>query len=115
MSNFWSIWNSYESVENILRGGFAVRRRATPKFWVLMIVTTIVVFGVSIGVLQHQYTLGARELARIEDYRDELDLEVRDLSDAFAYAQTDAYIIRAARDNLGWIMPNEVRYVNGAG
>ena len=92
-----------------------MRRRSTPRLWLFLIVSTIVVFGVSIGVLQHQYTLGARELARIEDYRDELDLQVRDLSDAFAYAQTDAYIIRAARDELGWIMPNEVRYVNGAG
>ena len=41
-------------------------------------------------------------------------LQVDELSDRLAYAQTDDYVIRAARDELGMIMPDEVRYVNGA-
>ena len=29
-------------------------------------------------------------------------------------SQTDDYVVRTARDELGMIMPDEVRYVNGA-
>ena len=41
-------------------------------------------------------------------------LEVQDLNDQLDYAQTDDYIIRAARDQLGLIMPREVRYVSSS-
>lgn len=114
MSNYNVVNLFYEGAEIWLRGGFAVKRRTTPKFWLLMIFTTIVVFSVSLGVLQHRYVQGARQLDSIRDYRDGLILQVRDLTDALAYAQTDEYIIRAARDQLGLIMPGEVRYVNGS-
>ena len=46
--------------------------------------------------------------------RDALILEVNALSDRLAFAQTDDYVIRTARDELGMIMPGEIRYVNGA-
>lgn len=91
-----------------------MRHRTTPKFWLFMIVTMLIVFSVSFGVLQHRYNVGERQLARISDYRDDLDLYVRDLNEELEYVQTDAYIIRAARDQLGLIMPSEVRYVSGA-
>ena len=91
-----------------------MRPRMKPAFWLFMIVTTLVMFGVSFGVLQYRYSEGERQLARINEYRDELDLQVRDLNDELEYVQTDAYIIRAARDQLGLIMPREVRYVSGS-
>ena len=103
----------YESVDALIREGFGVRHRTTPKFWLFMIVTMLIVFSVSFGVLQHNYAVGERQLERISDYRDDLDLQVRDLRDELEYVQTDAYIIRAARDQLGLIMPSEVRYVSG--
>lgn len=105
----------YEGWIDWIQGGIRVRRRTTPKFWAFMIVTMLIVFGVSFGVLQHRYSEGERQLARISDYRDELDLQVRDLNEELEYVQTDAYIIRAARDQLGLIMPTEVRYVSGSG
>lgn len=104
----------YERMDDWIREGFRVRHRTTPKFWLFMIVTMLIVFGVSFGVLQHRYSEGERQLARISEYRDELDLQVRDLYDELDYVQTDAYIIRAARDQLGLIMPSEVRYVSGS-
>ena len=91
-----------------------MRPRMKPTFWLFMIVTTLVMFGVSFGVLQYRYSEGERQLARINEYRDELDLQVRDLNDELEYVQTDAYIIRAARDQLGLIMPREVRYVSSS-
>ena len=104
----------YEGLNPWIQEGFRMRHRTTPKFWVFMIVTMLIVFSVSFGVLQHRYSVGERQLARINDYRDELDLYVRDLNEELEYVQTDAYIIRAARDQLGLIMPSEVRYVSGA-
>ena len=104
----------YEGVDQWIREGFGVRNRTTPKFWMFMIATMLVVFSVSFGVLQHRYAEGERQLERINDYRDELDLYVRDLNEELEYVQTDAYIMRAARDQLGLIMPSEVRYVSGA-
>lgn len=104
----------YERMDGWIREGFRVRRRTTPKFWLFMIVTMLIVFSVSFGVLQYRFSQGERQLARIRDYRDDLDLQVRDLYDELEYVQTDAYIIRAARDQLGLIMPSEVRYVNSA-
>ena len=104
----------YKRLDGWIQEGFRVRTRTTPRFWLFMIVTTLIVFGVSFGVLQHRYSEGERQLARINECRDELDLQVRDLNDELEYVQTDAYIIRAARDQLGLIMPSEVRYVSGS-
>lgn len=92
----------------------AVRRRVTPKFWLLVIVVTVMIFSASFAVMQHRYARGAAQLQKAEDYRKELFLKVDELSDQLAYAQTDDYVMRIARDELGMILPGEVRYVNGA-
>ena len=93
---------------------FALRRRVTPKFWIFMIAVTLMIFGTSFAVMQCRYVRGAQELTRMEAYRDALSDQVAGLSKDLEYAQTDEYIVRAARDELGMIMPGEVRYVNGA-
>lgn len=91
-----------------------MRRRITAKFWLTLILATALVFGISFGVLQARYARDGRALAEQRLYRDQLKLRVSDLSAQLNYAQSDDYIIRVARDQLGMIMPNEVRYVNGA-
>ena len=91
-----------------------MRRRATPRLWLTLIVATVLIFGVSFGVLQARCARDGRALTEQRLYRDQLKLRVSDLSDQLNYAQSDEYIIRVARDELGMIMPNEVRYVNGA-
>ena len=108
------VWDLYDRIEAILMGGFAVRRKVTPKFWVFMIIMTVVVFSISAGVMQLRYAQGERQLQKERAYRDELTLQVQDLNAELAYAQTDEYIMRAARDQLGLILPTEVRYVNSA-
>ena len=40
--------------------------------------------------------------------------EIGELQEEIDFVQTDAYVERAARDELGLIMPGEVRYVNAA-
>ena len=93
-------------------GGFRVRRGKTAGFWIMMIVTTLTVFGVCFAVLQFRLNQGNRQLEEIRSRRNDLILEVQDLEKDLAYSKTDEYIMRAARDELGLIMPNEVRYVN---
>ena len=41
--------------------------------------------------------------------------EIGELEKEIEFVQTDEYVERAARDELGLIMPGEVRYVNAAG
>lgn len=90
-----------------------MRRRMTAKFWFFLTVITIIVFIVSFSVLQLRYGQGKRQLEAVTERYKALYLEVADLKEALEYAKTDEYIMQAARDSLGLIMPNEVRYVNG--
>ena len=91
-----------------------MRRRVKPRFWVFMIAVTVIVFGASFAVMQLRYAQGERRLAEARTVRDEMTMQVDALSDRYEFAQTDEYVIRVARDELGMIMPGEVRYVNGA-
>ena len=38
--------------------------------------------------------------------------EVEALSAQLEFAQTDEYVVRVARDELGMLMPGEIRYVS---
>ncbi len=91
-----------------------MRRRVKPRFWVFMIAVTLIVFCVSFLVARHRYAQGAERLKQARQERDEIILQANALSDELAFARTDDYVIRVARDELGMIMPGEVRYVNGA-
>ncbi len=91
-----------------------MRRRVKPRFWVFMIAVTLIVFCVSFLVAHHRYAQGAERLKQAQQERDEIILQANALSDELAFARTDDYVIRVARDELGMIMPGEVRYVNGA-
>ena len=91
-----------------------MRRRVLPRFWVFMIVVTLAVFCASFAVMRVRYAQGSRRLAGARANRDQITLQVSALSDKLEFAQTDDYVIRTARDELGMIMPGEVRYVNGA-
>ena len=91
-----------------------MRRRVKPRFWLLLIAISLIVFGASFAVMHGRYAQGERRLREARRNRDTLQLQVNDLKDKLAFAQTDDYVIRTARDELGMIMPGEVRYVNGA-
>ena len=94
--------------------GVLMRRRVKPRFWVFMIGVTLVVFLASFAVMRIRYAQGAQRLAKARDDRNAMAVQVNLLSDQLSFARTDDYVIRTARDELGMIMPGEVRYVNGA-
>ena len=109
MSKLMRIWDiTKDEVRAIMR------RRAKPRFWMFMIAVTLLVFLASFAVMRHRYAQGQQRLQRVREDRDALIREVNALSDRLAFAQTDDYVIRTARDELGMIMPGEIRYVNGA-
>ena len=80
-----------------------------------MIFSMLVVFGACFGVLLKQYVQGTQRLEQVLAARDELITKVDALSHEMDYVQSDEYIMRAARDELGLIMPGEIRYVTSAG
>ncbi len=92
----------------------AMRRRVKPRFWLIMIAVTLIVFCASYAVMNRRYAQGVQRLQRVRENRDRLILQVDALSDSLSFARTDDYVVRTARDELGMIMPGEVRYVNGA-
>ena len=100
----------------LIEGGVraVMRRRIKPRFWLLMIAATLIVFGASFAVMQSRFAQGEARLKQVRESRDALLLQVDALSEKLSFARTDDYVIRVARDELGMIMPGEVRYVNGA-
>ena len=92
----------------------AMRRRVKPRFWIFMIAVTLIVFCASFAVMRARFALGDRRMEQAMARRGELALRAGELNEQLAFAQTDDYVIRVARDELGMIMPGEVRYVNGA-
>ena len=91
-----------------------MRLKTKPRFWVITIAVMTAVFGVSIAAGKHDLRLGARQLEAANAQYAQLESEVEALQEKLAYVQTDDYIIRVARDELGLVMPGEVRYVNGS-
>lgn len=84
-----------------------------PRFCLILICTMLIVFAVSIGISCRDLRAGARSLAAAEAEYDEMLLEVNSLREELAFAGTDEYVERVARDELNMLMPGEVRYVSG--
>ena len=66
----------------------------------------------SLHISQQSLSAGERELADANAERSALLDEVEALSAQLEFAQTDEYVVRVARDELGMLMPGEIRYVS---
>lgn len=89
-----------------------MRLRIQPRFWLIVIALMLITFSVSFGFAQHSLSEGRLELAEATARRDALRDEVQSLKTTLEFSQTDDYIIRVARDELGMIMPGEIRYIS---
>ena len=89
------------------------RIRVLPKFWLFVIAIMLLAFGVSFAVAGHSLIEGQKALAAVTSQRDALVQEVTTLTQTLDFARTDEYVIRVARDELGMIMPGEIRYIAG--
>ena len=89
-----------------------MRFRVKPRFWVIIITITALIFGINFLAQSNRCVRGERELAELTERRNALILQNNALADELEFAHTDEYIIRVARDELDLIMPGEVRYVS---
>ena len=90
------------------------RLHVRPRFWLLLSLTAALVFCVSLLVAQNRLNAAGAQVDALTQQRDALVREIGELQGELNFVQTDAYVERAARDELGLIMPGEVRYVNAA-
>ena len=65
------------------------------------------------GTLKLYPAPGAAKLAEVTAERNALIEKVQSLQTTLDFTETDEYVIRTARNELGMIMPGEVRYVSG--
>lgn len=86
--------------------------RVQPRFWLFLTALMVMAFSVSLLVANQRLSAETDNLNAKIDARDALVSTIGDLEEEITFTQTDEYIERAARDELGLIMPGEVRYVN---
>lgn len=90
-----------------------MHRRTSPRFWMIVIAFMLISFTISFLFAQHTFQQSALALAEAQEARDALIDRIEELTMELDFAQTDEYVIRIARNELGMIMPNTVRYING--
>lgn len=89
-----------------------MRLRIRPRFCLILIGVMLIVFSVSLGVSRRDLRAGAEKLAQVQAEHAALSEQLEALSEELAYAQTDEYVERVARDELGLMRPGEIRYVS---
>ena len=88
-----------------------MRFRITPRFCLFLICAMLLVFGVSLAVSRYDLSRGEQKLEQVQEEYAKLEQQLHELREDLAYTETDAYIERVARDELGMMRPGEVRYV----
>lgn len=87
------------------------RRTAQPRFFILLSVIAALVFFAGTTAVRVRMNQDAELLQQIRMEQQALVDEIGQLEQEIEYVQTDEYIENAARDELGWIMPGEIRYM----
>ncbi len=89
-----------------------MRKRVRPRFWLIVIAFLLILFGVSGLAAANTLKKGSAALSSLYEQRAALSSEREELSETYAFSQTDEYVIRVARSELGMLMPNEIRYIS---
>jgi cell division protein FtsB len=89
------------------------KKTVKPRFWLLMMAVLTVVF-MSVYVSQGQYlSTQAGSIQALEQQRVQALDENAALERKIAFAKTSEYVERVAREQLGLLKKNEVRFVVG--
>ncbi len=93
---------------------FVTRKKMVkPRFWLLMMFILIMVFG-GVYVTQGQYlATQAQAIQALEEEKNSAQDENAALQRKIAFTKTNEYVERVARDQLGLLKKNEVRFVAG--
>ena len=90
---------------------FRRRLRPRPRFWLLLILLMLLGFGASCALSQYRSLQAERRAGILTEEKRALTDTLRSLEARHAYAQTDAYVERIARDELNMLYPGEIRYI----
>jgi len=82
-----------------------------PRFWVLISAVLLVVFLFAFVVQYVRLQTQQQTLLNLQQERQTLMDEVSELMEQMEYMQTNEYIEQAAREQLGMLLPDEIRYV----
>ncbi len=89
------------------------KKTVKPRFWLLMMAVLALVFF-SVYVSQGQYLSSQAESIRaLEQQKAQALDESAALERKIAFAKTSEYVERVAREQLGLLKKNEVRFVAG--
>lgn len=89
------------------------KKTVKPRFWLLMMAVLAAVF-MSVYVSQGQYlSTQAGSIQALEQQRVQALDENAALERKIAFAKTSEYVERVAREQLGLLKKNEVRFVSG--
>jgi len=86
--------------------------KITPRFCLILIGVMLVVFSMSIGLSYLDLARGSEKLEAVHAEYTELQKQLQQLNENLLYVQTDDYVERIARDELGMLRPGEIRYVS---
>ena len=89
-----------------------MHKRIRPRFWLFVITFLLITFAVCGLTSVHALKNGEATLSELYETRASLSSERESLQDTYAFSQTDEYVIRVARSELGMLMPDEIRYVS---
>ena len=87
------------------------RYKLTPKFYLIVALIMIAFFGGSFCVSRARLNRELDALAETQSRRDALSAELSAIKEELDFANTTEYIERKARDKLGMLYPDEIRYV----
>lgn len=89
------------------------KKTVKPRFWLLMMAVLAMVF-MGVYVSQNQYlTTQAESIQALELKKAQALDENAALERKIAFAKTSEYVERVAREQLGLLKKNEVRFVSG--
>jgi len=71
----------------------------------------VAVLGIALFKLNYDLGKSARALREARIEREEMLQHTQALRERLSYMQTDDYIMRTARSDLGLILPGEIRYI----
>ena len=87
------------------------RKTVRPRFFVLLSLIAVAVFCAGTMAVRARMDQNAELLKQVRQEQQALVDELDRLEEEIEYAQTEEYIENAAREELKWLKPGEIRYM----
>lgn len=81
------------------------------RFFISVVAILLVYASVTLVIQYGEYQKRSKDLAELQQQRDEKLLEKQELEHLYDFTQTDEFVERIAREMLGWVKAGERRYI----